>query len=93
MTLSVKIFDVTNFPERQTKMVSRLFGRTKKNPTPQEPQPQVSTPVETEDEGFTILGGTPQLPRSGPAPIYPNLSPGETDLKTENFIVKKTPRK
>ncbi len=77
MTLSVKIFTSTYFPEnRNSEMVSRLFGRTKKNPTPQEPQPQVSTPVETEDEGFTILGGTPQMPRQGPGAIYPNLSPG-----------------
>lgn len=75
MTLSVKIFTSTYFP-RNSEMVSRLFGRTKKNPTPQEPQPQVSTPVETEDEGFTILGGTPQMPRQGPGAIYPNLSPG-----------------
>jgi len=54
-------------------MVSRLFGRSKKPATPQEPQPSV-TPVETEDEGFTLLGGTNQNQNSKSAPnIYPSL--------------------
>ena len=55
-------------------MVSRLFGRGKKTSAPQEPQPQVSTPVEPEDEGFTLLGGPnqTQTPKAGPS-IYPSL--------------------
>ncbi len=59
-------------------MVSRLFGRSKKNPTPQEPQPPVLTPNETEDEGFTILGGTTPTSqtttKNNPNSMYPSLS-------------------
>lgn len=53
-------------------MVSRLFGRGKK-PTPQEPQPTISTSVnEFEDEGFTIVNSNP--PAKSDGPMYPSLS-------------------
>ena len=56
------------------KMVSRFFGKSKKTATPHEPQPPV-TPVETEDEGFTIVGGLPQTQNTRSAPtIYPSLT-------------------
>ena len=84
-------------------MVSRLFGRSKKNPTPQEPQPPILTPNETEDEGFTILGGTPQtsqMAKNNPNSIYPALSgypqpPGKFPCKTlhSDRVVEKLTRK
>jgi len=66
------------FQNLNHKMVSRLFGRGKKNTTPQEPQPSV-TPAEAEDDGFTIVGVTPQNANSQSAPsIYPSLSANPT---------------
>jgi len=55
-------------------MVSRLFGRGKK-PTPQEPQPVVSTNVnDLEDEGFTIVSSSSNTPSKPNGSLYPSTS-------------------